>query len=68
MPIYAVHVTDFTTMIAVEHWWMYHSNFGSFMHALDQVREEPELEDQAEQARAEAPTNLVLDQGKLLCI
>jgi hypothetical protein len=47
---------------------MYHSNFGSFMHALDQVREEPELEDQAEQARAEAPTNLVLDQGKLLCI
>jgi hypothetical protein len=44
MPIYAVHVTDFTTLIALEHSWMHHSNFIPFMHSLDYVREEPESE------------------------
>jgi hypothetical protein len=47
---------------------MHHSNFGSFMHSLDNVREEPESEVQVEQAQAEAQTNLALDQGKPRCI
>jgi hypothetical protein len=34
------------------------------MHSLDHVPEEPESKVQAEQAQAEAPTNLALDQGK----
>jgi hypothetical protein len=68
MPIYAVHVTDFTTLIALEHSWMHHSNFIPFMHSLDYVREEPESEVQAEQAQVEALTNLALDQGKPWCI
>jgi hypothetical protein len=47
---------------------LHHSNFGSFMHLLGHVREEPESEVQAEQAQAEAPTYLALDQCYLpLC-
>jgi hypothetical protein len=38
------------------------------MHSLDHVREVPESEVQAEQARDEVPTNLALDQGKTRCI
>jgi hypothetical protein len=44
--------------------WLHHANHSPFMQSLDHVREEPESEVQAEQARAEVPTNLALDQGK----
>jgi hypothetical protein len=68
MLIYEVQVTDFTALIALKHSWMHHSNFSSFMHWLDHVREEQETNVQAEQAQAEASTNLTLDQGKPRCI
>jgi hypothetical protein len=37
------------------------------MHSLDHILEQPESDAQAEKARAEAPTNLALDQGKPQC-
>jgi hypothetical protein len=58
----------FTPFIALEHSWLHHSNFGSFIHSLDHIREELESGVQAEQARAEATTNIALDQGNPQCI
>jgi hypothetical protein len=37
-------------------------------HTLGHVRVEPELEVQADYAKAKAPTNLALDQAKPWCI
>jgi hypothetical protein len=48
--------------------WLHHANCSPFIHSLDHIHEEQELEVQAEQARAETPTNLALDQGKHQCI
>jgi hypothetical protein len=47
---------------------MHHSNFDSFIHMLDNVHVESDLEVQEEHARAEAPTDLSLDQDKARCI
>jgi hypothetical protein len=46
---------------------MHHTHRSTFMHLLDHVHEEPELEIQAEQAQAKE-TNTELDQGKPQCI
>jgi hypothetical protein len=45
-----------------------HITHWTFMHSLDHIRKESDSEVQAEQAHAEVPTNLALDQGKPRCI
>jgi hypothetical protein len=71
MPLYRIYMCIdycFAYSIQLSMLWLHHSNFGSFMHSLNHVCEEPRSEVQAEQTWAKAPTNVALDQGKSWCI
>jgi hypothetical protein len=47
--------------------WLNHASYSLLLHSLDHIREEPELEVQAEQAQAKE-TGPDPDQGKPQCI